>query len=733
MAILLTMRRILLATVLSLSAIAQKRPVTIAAASSGDRPAGRAAAPIWSPDGASFAYLEDKKLMFYNAATGARSEILSLETIEKLAVKPPVREQFEFVNRGVSEERFQWANDAKSLLVSESGDIFHYDIPTKKWTQLTATSEPERDPRLSPDGKRVAFLRGSDIYSMEIASKRILRLTRDGSPTLWNGRPDWVYPEELSLGRAYWWSPDSSKIAYLQFDVSRELIHPQIDLLPARAVSEPQRYPKAGTNNADVRVGVVSADGGETHWLDTGETRDMLMARLAWLPDSERIAVQRLNRLQNRLQLLLIHAATGTSRTLLEETDPWWINVHDALRFLPKSNQFLWASERTGYRHLYLYSMDGKLDKQVTGGEWEVTSIAGVNEASRTIYFVSTEASPLDRHLYSVSFDGGTRHRLTSAEGTHTIGMSPTAAYYQDSHSSATAPPRRTIHDASGKERSVFREADSKIQEMYEILPAEIVKVPAEDGTTLYARLIKPAKFDPRKKYPAIVMIYGGPHTQTVTNAWSGASFNQALAHRGYVIWQLDNRGSSGRGHRFETRLYRRLGMQELDDQLKGLDYLIAQGYVDPARVGIHGWSYGGFMTLYSMLNAPRRFKAGIAGAPVTDWRNYDTIYTERYLGTPQQNNDGYQKSSPVNIAENLEGKLMLVHNFEDDNVLFQNTMQMNDALQRANKNFDLMIFPQKAHGVTGPSRRYMFERMAAFFDANLSVETSSPQGRLMR
>ena len=467
-------------------------------------------------------------------------------------------------------------------------------------------------------------------------------------------------------------------------------------------------------------LGLFAPGAGAIEYGNASQNFGSLVSRLTWLPDSERIAVQRLNRVQDRLQLLLIHAASGTSRTLLEETDPFWINVHDALRFLPKSNQFLWASERTGFQHLYLYSMEGTLVKQLTGGEWTVTSVAGVNEAAGVVYYVSTEAGPLDRHLYSVGFAGGARRKLSAAEGTHTINMSPTAGFYQDSHSSAVQPPRRTIHDASGKQLSVFREADTKVQETYELLPSEIVKVQVDDGTTLYARVIKPAKFDPAKKYPAIVMVYGGPHTQTVTNSWSGASFNQALAHRGFVIWQLDNRGSYGRGHRFEARLYRRLGMQELEDQLMGLDHLIAQGYVDPARIGIHGWSYGGFMTLYSMLNAPRRFKAGIAGAPVTDWRNYDTIYTERYLGTPQMNNDGYQKSSPVNIAENLEGKLMLVHNFEDDNVLFQNTMQMNDALQRAGKSFELMLFPQKAHGVTGPSRRYMLERMAAFFEANL-------------
>jgi dipeptidyl-peptidase-4 len=283
-----------------------------------------------------------------------------------------------------------------------------------------------------------------------------------------------------------------------------------------------------------------------------------------------------------------------------------------------------------------------------------------------------------------------------------------------------TTPPRRTLHTIDGAEWSIYREADRKLQDEYNLLPSEIVQVKASDGTQLYARLIKPANFHAGQKYPAIVMVYGGPGAQSVRNSWSGATWDQALAHRGFVIWQLDNRGAAGRGHAFESALYRRLGEKELADQREGVRQLIAQGFVDPARIGIYGWSYGGFMTLYSLLNAPDVFKAGIAGAPVTDWHNYDTIYTERYLGLPGENAEGYRLSSDVSYADKLKAKLLIVHNIEDDNVLFQNTLQMSDALERAGKLFTMVIYPQKSHGVGGPVRKHLLEVTTEFFEKNL-------------
>jgi dipeptidyl-peptidase-4 len=319
-----------------------------------------------------------------------------------------------------------------------------------------------------------------------------------------------------------------------------------------------------------------------------------------------------------------------------------------------------------------------------------------------------------------VGFDGKHAARVTQIVGMHSVSMSPTCEYYLDSASSLSSPRQRTLHAKDGKQTAVYMAADPSPTEELQILPTEIVKVTASDGALLYARLIKPAGFSPDKKYPAIVMIYGGPGSQTVQNTWSGASWDQALAARGFVIWQLDNRGSLGRGHRWQSAVFHNLGAKELEDQKEGVRYLESLGFVDPARLGIYGWSYGGYMTLYALLNAPNLFRAGIAGAPVTDWRNYDTIYTERYMGLPQDNADGYRRSSVVAKAADLTAKLLIAHNFGDDNVHFQNTLQMADALERAGKQFELMVYPQKAHGVTGSVRKQMLEGMTRFFETNL-------------
>jgi dipeptidyl-peptidase-4 len=333
---------------------------------------------------------------------------------------------------------------------------------------------------------------------------------------------------------------------------------------------------------------------------------------------------------------------------------------------------------------------------------------------------VSTEASPLERQLYSIKLNGKDRARISQGAGTHEISMSPTAEYYLDDFSSLTQPPRTTVHSIGGDEFAVFRDADRGLIDNYALLPPEIATFKAHDGTELYGRVIKPANFRAGEKYPAVVMVYGGPGEQMVRNTWEGAEWAQLLAARGFVVWEMDNRGSSGRGHAFETPLYRRFGKTELADQLEGVRYLLAQGFVDPARLGIYGWSYGGFLTLYSLLNAPDVFRAGIAGAPVANWRNYDTIYTERYLGMPAENAEGYRASSAVEYAAKLKAKLLIVHNLEDDNVLFQNTLQMADALEQAGKIFHMVVYPQKSHGVSGPYHRQLLEETTDFFEKNL-------------
>jgi dipeptidyl-peptidase-4 len=382
--------------------------------------------------------------------------------------------------------------------------------------------------------------------------------------------------------------------------------------------------------------------------------------------------------------------------------------------------QFLWLSERDGFRHIYLYSTNGKTLKQLTKGSWEVTGITGVDEAAGRIYYTSSETSPLERQFYSIGMTGEGKQSLSSGSGTHSIAMGPSGRFYLDTFSSVSSPPRTTVHSGDGREIGVYREQNRRLNEDYEILPTELVSFQSPDGTLLYARLIRPAGFEPGKQYPAVVLVYGGPDSQGVRNVWMGADLDQVLASSGFVVWQVDNRGSSGRGHAFETPVFRNLGSVELADQVAGIEHLVSMGFVDRARIGIRGWSYGGFMTLNAMLNAPGVFRAGIAGAPVTDWRNYDTIYTERYMGLPKDNPDRYKSTALPPKVKNLKGNLMIAHNVEDDNVLFQNTVQLVDALEREGKVFEMQVYTQKTHAVTGAAARQLNAAMVDFFKRTL-------------
>lgn len=718
------MTKLTLALLLACSAFAQKKPVTLESLEAG-RGGGRgsAGAPTWAPDGRTFVFREDHNLKVYDPATKSSSILVSTEEIDAAAAAPPPDDgPMDWQNRRAGRGGMQFSSSGKELLYTARGDVFVIHLDTRKWDQVTKTPVPEIDAVLSPDGRLVAFRRGFDLYTVDVASRKETRLTRDGTATLRNGALDWVYPEEIGLSQAFWWSPDSKSIAYLQFDISREPLFPHEDLLGIRAVYEPERYPQPGQNNADVHLGVVPASGGETQWLEVGDTRDaFLIARAGWLPDSRGVYVLRTNRVQNRDEMLFINVESGAAATIFRESDPYWINLEGDIEFLPGGKRFLWTSERDGYRHIYLYSIDGKDAKQLTSGPWEASAINAVDEAGNRLFYTSNEPSPLERHLYVIGLDGRNKRRLTQEAGTHGISMGPGGAYYLDTYSNLTSPSRTVLHSGDGAQLAVYREADRTQADEYEILPTEIVSFKGPGGTQLYGRLIKPAGFEPGKKYPVIVSVYGGPGVGLpIHNSWSGANLDQVLAHKGYVIWQSENRGGLGHGHAFETAIYHKLGVTELADQVAGVKYLLSLGFTDPQRVGIHGWSYGGFMTVNAMLNAADVFRAGFAGAPVTSWMNYDTIYTERYMGLPKDNPDGYRETALPQHAANLKGKLLLVHNFEDDNVLFQNMLQLTSALQLAGRQFEFMLYPQKTHGVTGAAANQMNRMMVDFFDRNL-------------
>jgi dipeptidyl-peptidase-4 len=688
--------------------------------------------PTWAPDGKHFYYQEDEAI-FLSGTDGHAKQWFRPDALEKAAVQPVLPKEFGWRNRRVASESFQWFPNSRDLLAEEKGDLFIVH-PDGSHEQLTKTDIDEEDPKISPDGKQIVYRWKANLYVLDIESKRITQLTNDGTPTLLNGQLDWVYPEELDLSTAVWWSPDSSRIAYLQFDVGHEFVYPQVDLVLQRALEEPERYPQAGTPNALVKLGIIPSQGGETKWMDLGDNSDSLYARVYWLPDSSAVAVERMNRVQNVLDVLFCSATTGQSHVVIHEQSKTWINltetwaqVTDNLFFLKTRPEFLWMSERSGFRHVYRYSNAGQLLAQLTSGEWLVTDVNAIDEAKQRVYYTSTEASPLQRQLYATGFDGTKKMRITKAEGVHAAAANHDGTYLVDSYSSEKEPPRTNLIDGRGREVAVLKSPDRSVADKYDLLPREVVQVKTTDGTTLYARLIKPAGFQPNVKYPAIVSVYGGPGVQMVLDTWNGLSVQQVMAHHGYVVWELDNRGSAGRGHAFEVPIYHELGKVEVADQRFGVQKLIEMGFVDPKRVGITGWSYGGYMTIHSLLLAPDTFAAGVAGAPVTDWHNYDTIYTERYMGVPDQNGPGYDASSNVKNAAKLQGSLLIQHNIEDDNVLFQNTMQMADALEREAKHFFMTIYPQKTHGVSGPFRRELMEEELRFFDEHLKPGEAGP------
>ena len=716
-------RRIILTILAACLLWAQKKPVTLEALQE-FRARSRPATPgpvAWAPDSKSFAYRQGNALRLYEVAKRNSREIVNLQDVDAAATTPAEAEVFSWENRRVEEQSLQWLPSGKRLLYLSKGDVFLIDLDGK-WRQLLKTQVAERDPKISPNGEKILFRRDWDVYTLEIATGKETRLTNNGTELVRNGALDWVYPEELGLGTAFWWSPDGRSILYLQFDISKIPQYPHSDLRRLKAVAEPQRYPQAGDPNSIVHVGVIPVLGGETTWLDVGDTaQSYLIPRVGWVPDSKHVYVVRTNRIQNQLEFLSIDTTTGLKTVSYIENNKYWINVEGDPVFLANGKEFLWTSEREGGSQIYRYSLDGREPVALTESPIFNTAISCVDD---TYVYVVSDTGNLQRKLGRTRIDGATEEKDrfgTREGGRHRISMAPDCRHFLDTYSSLISPPETTLNETrNNKELAVFSPADKRSSDEFDLRPAELHRVEVEGITTLWGRLIKPPNFDPSKKYPVMVNVYGGPHVQSVRNEWSGMTMAQVFAHKGYLVWDLDNRGTTGRGHSFEAHVFRKLGVTELADQKAGIEYLKSLGFVDPNRIGVNGWSYGGFMTLNMMLNAPEVFTAGFAGAPVTSWLNYDSVYTERYMGLPKENAEGYARTALPPKAGNLKGKLMIAHNIEDDNVLFQNTLQMIQALELAGKRFELAIYSQKTHGVTGAAARQMEATMLDFFDRAL-------------
>jgi dipeptidyl-peptidase-4 len=699
----------------------------------------------WAPDGKQFSYLDRPgaardaavELWTMNATTGERKVLVNAETL-KSVMQPEKAKTTQATGLGrVQADNYLWSPDGNSLLFIGSNRLVLLDLKTMTPKPILSSEQDIEDPKFSPDSKWISFSRSANLFAINIASGETKTLTSGGSEEILKGKLDWVYPEELDARTAYWWSPDSSKIAYYEMDERAVTRYPIMDMSSPTGGTEYTRYPQAGEANPIVRVGVVSVTGSastETRWMDTGANTDVYLARVNWLPDSHTVAIQRLNRAQNQLDLLFCDAATGASNTILTDNDKYWINISDDLYFFSDNKRFLWSSERTGYRHFYVYENSGKQIAQLTSGVWGISDLGGfgpgsanhpaVDEARGYVYFLANKDNVRESQLYRVSLNDKSLTRVTKDAGTHSVKIAPNASTFIDSYSNAATPPRQDLYRIDGTRVAVINE--DKIPELaeYRLSPMEFVEVAADDGTDLQASIIKPPDFDPEKKYPVLIYVYGGPHVQMVRNTWGGPGYlwHEILAEKGYIIFSLDNRGSWGRGHAFETPIYHQFGKIELQDQLAGVKYLKSLGYVDPARIGITGGSYGGYMTLEALCNASDVFKAGVSDAPVTDWKLYDTIYTERYMGRPQDNPEGYKNSSPVNQAANLKGKLMLVHGTGDDNVHFANSVELLNALIDGFHYPDqLMVFPGRGHGISDPAARVLsIRRTLEFILGNL-------------
>jgi dipeptidyl-peptidase-4 len=623
----------------------------------------------------------------------------------------------------------QWNEAGTALLASAENDLWVYVLGERAARKLTGDEAEEELPLFSPDGSRVAFVKGNDLWFVEVATGKATRLTADGSPSVLNGKLDWVYEEELagrSGGRAFEWAPDSSALAFLRLDQSRVPEYPIVDFLPTNGKLMPQRYPKPGDPNAAPSVKVVSwgPGGGALATNTAGFDGDTTLVgpAFSWTPDSSAVAFTRMNRTQSELELFLFPRSAGAvPRSVLKETSASWINSHAPPLFLPDGSGFLWLSERSGFLHLYRYRMDGTLAGAVTSGAWSVEGDPMLDSAAGAAFFTATERDPRERHFYRVGLDGTGFVRLTSDRGTHQAVASPGGRFVLDTWSNVATPPRVGLRRGDGTAaRSVFVPKTPLAD--YALATTEMGSFTGSDGTLFYTRLVKPADFDPAKKYPVVVYVYGGPHAQVVSERWGATSlFDHLLASRGFLVWAMDNRGSGGRGLSFESAILERLGEIELKDQLEGIEQLRKLPFVDASRLGLSGWSYGGYMTLTAATRAPGVFRAAVAGAPVTHWKYYDSIYTERYMKLPKENAEGYEATAPLTSAAKLGPKLLILHGTADDNVHMQQSIAFLDALNRAGKEYVFAPFAGMKHGPRDPAlRRAVNQRILSFFEENL-------------
>lgn len=631
---------------------------------------------------------------------------------------------------------YQFSSDESKLLIktdveqiwrrSTRENYYVYEIESGDFTKLTATEEKQQYAELSPSADRAAFVRNNNLFWVDLSTGEETQITTDGEfNKIINGAADWVYEEEFGFAKAWFWSPEGDRIAFYRFNEERvkEFFMTNWGSLYPEEVEF--KYPKAGEQNSIVSIHVYHLDSGETVTMDVGEETDQYIPRINWTRDNDRLAIRRMNRLQNKQDLLLANAETGSTKVILTEQSDTWLDVHDNLYFLSNGEQFITTSDKSGYNHVYLYNMQGKQLEQITSGSWDVTEMIGHNERTYELYYVSAEESPLERHLYSIRIDGKKKEKLTQGAGWHNINMSRDFKYYIDSYSDYNKPPVVSLHRNNGRKVRTIEDNTGLTQTLseYSYIEKEFFDLNI-NGADLNAYVLKPVDFDSTQKYPVLMYVYGGPGSQTVTRAFGSGQrpmWHQYLANQGYVVVSVDNRGTGARGREFKKQVYKKLGQLETADQIAAAKEIAEWPYVDENRIGIWGWSYGGYMSSLALAEGADIFTTAIAVAPVTSWRYYDTIYTERYMQTPQMNPEGYNEGAPITKVDQITGNYLLIHGTGDDNVHFQNSVEMIDALIEADVEFETMIYPNKAHSIYGGNaRKHLYQLMSNFIFENL-------------
>jgi dipeptidyl-peptidase 4 len=670
-----------------------------------------------------------------DALSGRTSPLFDADRMENvLALLPGVtRAEASLIARS---NDLTFNTDRTGMVVTIADDLYFYDVRSTKASRLTTASGTEEEAAFSPDGRLVAFVRNHNLFVVDIATQRERGLTNDGTREILNGKLDWLYQEEIygrDQFRGYWWSPDSARIAFLQLDERPVPEYTVVDHIPYRPTLELTDYPKAGDPNPLVKLGVANVSIGAPVWVDVSgsATSDYLIVDVGWTPDAQRVVYQVQDREQTWLDLNLADADTGRTRKVLRETTKAWVNNNGDPVWL-RDGSFLWFSERSGFKHLYRIAVDGAVVNPITSGRWDVRTFYGVSESAGAVYFSASERSPIGTDIYRINLDGTGLTRLSQTDGTHRAIFNPDFTLFADVWSNVTTPPQVRLYRSSGPEvRALHLNPVTALRD-YRLSTPEFVQVKTRDGFVMEGMLIKPPDFDPNRRYPVYQFTYAGPGASQVKNQWGGREymFHQLLAQHGVLVWVLDNRSASGKGVESQWPVYGRLGEIELQDLEDGVAWLKKLPYVDSTRMVLSGWSYGGFMTAYAMTHSTS-WSAGVVGAPVTDWRDYDSVYTERLMRLPKNNPDGYRRTAPRFAADKLHGRVLLLHGTMDDNVHMQNSVQFAYELQRSGKPFEMMVYPKSRHGISdGRLNSHLRQLMLDFVMRSVGAETPAGGAR---